>query len=524
MYAVQPRLQTSLLCTALLFTLGITLLGCATASNGGGGSDPPPVISVSISPSSASAQTGQTVSFSAVVTNAANTNVVWKVNGVTGGDATHGTISGSGVFTAPASVPNPAVVTVAAFSQADSTKSASAQVTITSITSPISVTVSPASSTLNVGKSLQLSATVSNDSQNKGVTWSVSGTGCSGSSCGTVSNGLYTAPATAPSSPVSVTATSVADPTRSGAATVTVLPAVSVSLTPIAPTIQVGQTQSFTATAQNDPGNQGVSWSLTQAGISCSPVCGTLSAATNTSVTFTAPAAVPADPSVTLTASSLRDSGQSASTVITVSNHPTILVTITPVSVAVQAGMGSQTFNAAVQNDTQNQGVTWSLSGTGCSGATCGTLTNVTTTGATYTAPATAPSPNTVTLKATSVADSTKSSSATITITAPVAVSVSPVSASVNVTKTQQFTATVSNDSQNKGVVWQVNGVTGGDATHGTISTGGLYTAPASLPSPASVTISAVSVADPTRNATATVTVLPAISVSVAPSASSCAS
>ena len=90
------------------------------------------------------------------------------------------------------------------------------------------------------------------------------------------------------------------------------------------------------------------------------------------------------------------------------------------------------------------------------------------------------PSPNTVTLTATSVADNTKSTSTIITITSPVAVGVSPASASVNVARTQQFTATVSNDSQNKGVVWQVNGVTGGDAIHGTISNGGLYTAPAS--------------------------------------------
>ncbi len=55
-----------------------------------------------------------------------------------------------------------------------------------------------------------------------------------------------------------------------------------------------------------------------------------------------------------------------------------------------------------------------------------------------------------------------------------------------------QFTAAVTNTS-NTAVTWQVNGITGGSASTGTISAGGLYTAPATLPSPNSVTISAIS-------------------------------
>jgi hypothetical protein len=50
---------------------------------------------------------------------------------MTGGNATAGTISSSGLYTAPGVVPSPATVTVTAVSQADTTKSASAQVTIT---------------------------------------------------------------------------------------------------------------------------------------------------------------------------------------------------------------------------------------------------------------------------------------------------------------------------------------------------------------------------------------------------------
>jgi len=50
---------------------------------------------------------------------------------VTGGNATVGTISTSGLYTAPSVVPNPAAVTVTAIASADTTKSAKATVTDT---------------------------------------------------------------------------------------------------------------------------------------------------------------------------------------------------------------------------------------------------------------------------------------------------------------------------------------------------------------------------------------------------------
>ena len=71
-------------------------------------------------------------------------------------------------------------------------------------------------------------------------------------------------------------------------------------------------------------------------------------------------------------------------------------------------------FTASLTNDTNNQGVTWSLSGSGCSGSACGTLTNATATVATYTAPASVTSALTVSVKATSVKDTTVSKSTTV--------------------------------------------------------------------------------------------------------------
>ena len=69
-------------------------------------------------------------------------------------------------------------------------------------------------------------------------------------------------------------------------------------------------------------------------------------------------------------------------------------------------------------------------------------------------------------------------------------VTVSPATANVQEGSQQQFTATVTNTNDNA-ITWQVNGVTGGNASVGTISYCGLYTAPSVIPNPASVTITA---------------------------------
>src|SRR5882762_6825232 len=95
---------------------------------------------------------------------------------------------------------------------------------------------------------------------------------------------------------------------------------------------------------------------------------------------------------------------------------PPISISVSPTSASVGTGSGSQNFTAIVQNDFRNGGVIWTVSGAGCSGATCGTFSNVTLTGVTYTAPVNAPNPATVTLTATSVTDNTRTGTATITV------------------------------------------------------------------------------------------------------------
>src|ERR1700757_1438245 len=112
--------------------LAPVLLAVAIPSCGGGGTPPAkPTISVTISPDNAPVQTGATLQFTASVTNASNSNVAWEVNGKLGGDNTSGTISGNGLYSAPAAVTDPPTVTVTAVSQANNSKSGSATVGIT---------------------------------------------------------------------------------------------------------------------------------------------------------------------------------------------------------------------------------------------------------------------------------------------------------------------------------------------------------------------------------------------------------
>jgi hypothetical protein len=90
----------------------------------------PPPVSITISPVTATVRVNRTAQFMAKVQNSSNTSVIWKVNGITGGNSAVGTISASGFFRAPSVVPKPAVVTVSATAAADQTKRANASVTI----------------------------------------------------------------------------------------------------------------------------------------------------------------------------------------------------------------------------------------------------------------------------------------------------------------------------------------------------------------------------------------------------------
>ncbi len=88
-------------------------------------------VQVSVAPSTVQIHAGDVYTFKTTVNGAGSlTTVTWSINGILGGNATVGTITAAGVYTAPATVPNPNTIQVTATSVADSSASATGMVTV----------------------------------------------------------------------------------------------------------------------------------------------------------------------------------------------------------------------------------------------------------------------------------------------------------------------------------------------------------------------------------------------------------
>ncbi|HEY1492415.1 MAG TPA: hypothetical protein VGF35_07285, partial [Steroidobacteraceae bacterium] len=171
------------------------LLGVTGCGGGGSGSTAAPV-TVSVSPSTATVQTGGTQAFSATVANSSNSAVTWQVGGVSGGNATLGTISSAGLYTAPNAVPAPAQVSITAVAAADATQSGTATVTITGA-GGTGISVSPRRAAVTTHVPQQFSATATGGAA-ASVTWSVDDVAGGNAAVGTISSaGVYSPPGTA---------------------------------------------------------------------------------------------------------------------------------------------------------------------------------------------------------------------------------------------------------------------------------------------------------------------------------------
>lgn len=87
-------------------------------------------LTVSVMPGAANVQAGLSQQFATTVVGSSDTAVAWQVNGIAGGSATVGTISSTGLYTAPAWVANTVVETISAIAHADNSKSGTGQSTI----------------------------------------------------------------------------------------------------------------------------------------------------------------------------------------------------------------------------------------------------------------------------------------------------------------------------------------------------------------------------------------------------------
>src|SRR5713101_614024 len=261
-----------------LLTASTWTLGC-----GGGGASPvgppppppPPPITVSVTPASAFVLLGNALNLSATVSGTSDAGVVWSVNDVPGGNSSAGTITASGIYTAPADMPQPASVEIRATSHADPTKTGSAQITVAS---DIALSVTPVTASVELGavKSF-LAVFTSSGHPDPAIRWSLAGAACSGA-CGSIDpSGNYTAPQILPGAGVTVVAQSVADSSKQATAAVQVTSTFSLTIAGPA-NVVTGNTANFTATLQPIPGsnpNTTLSWSLSGAGCT-GAACGTL--------------------------------------------------------------------------------------------------------------------------------------------------------------------------------------------------------------------------------------------------------
>jgi hypothetical protein len=214
--------QGVLLSVIAAFTLGLTACG------GSSSPAPPPAITVSVSAPS-TVTTGTTANITASVGNdSKNAGVTWSVTcgaAPCGSFSPTSTASGSPTTFTPPSVAT--TVTVIATSVSDTTKSGSASITIAAPVLAVAFNPAPPVS-INAGANSSLTAVVTNDPKNAGVTWKVTcgSTACGSFSATTTASGTattYTAPSTVPTpNTVTVTATSVTDTTKFATATITI--------------------------------------------------------------------------------------------------------------------------------------------------------------------------------------------------------------------------------------------------------------------------------------------------------------
>ena len=166
-----------------------------------------------------------------------------------------------------------------------------------------SVTLSPASVSLSSAQTQQFTPVVTG-SANTAVTWALS------PAVGSISaGGLYTAPALISSGQtITVSATSIADPTKSGTAVITLnlIPAIAVSVAPASVSLAPSQTQQFTPAVTGTP-NAAITWTL-------SPAVGTISS----NGLYTAPPSIVGLQNITVTATSTTDPTKTATASIAI--------------------------------------------------------------------------------------------------------------------------------------------------------------------------------------------------------------
>jgi uncharacterized protein YjdB len=239
-----------------------------------------PVASVTVTPASATVVVGGAQQFSAVTLDAAGNTLTGRVITWASSNTTVATVNASGLVTGRAA----GTATVTATSEG---KGGSAAVTV-AVVPVASVTVSPASATIGVGGTRQLSAITKDSAGNtltgRVVTWSSSNTAAATVSAAGLVRGVAAGSAT-------ITATSEGK-TGASAITVIVVPVASVTVSPASASIAVGGTRQLSAVTKDSAGNtltgRMVTWASSNSAVATVDANGLVSGVTASSATITA--------------------------------------------------------------------------------------------------------------------------------------------------------------------------------------------------------------------------------------------
>ena len=400
----------------------------------------------SVSPATATVAPSGTQQFS-VVNLPSGVTAAWYISPASG------SISTAGMYTAPSNVASQTTVTVTAKNNYTFAVLGTASLTVDASPTP---SVSPATATVAPSGTKQFS--VVNLPSGDTVTWSIS------PASGSISTaGMYTAP-TSVASQTTVTVTAKSSSTVLGTASVTLQASPKPSVSPATATVAPSGTKQFSVV--NLPSGDTVTWSI-------SPASGSVS----TAGMYTAPTSVASQTTVTVTAKSSSTVLGTASVTLQASPKPSV----SPATATV-APSGTKQFS--VVNLPSGDTVTWSVSPATGSVSSAGL----------YTAPSNVASQTTVTVTAKS--SSTVLGTASVTLQPSPAPSISPSTATVAPSGTKQFS--VLNLPAGDTVAWSVS------PAMGSISTSGMYSAPSSVASQTTVTVTAKNASTVLANASLT--------------------
>ena len=293
--------------------------------------------------------------------------------------------------------------------------------------------------------------------------------------------------------------------------------AIAITVSPATASVPSGGAQVFTASVSGTT-NTDVTWSVNGIAGGNSNI-GTIAGSGDATATYTAPSAPPSPATVTLAATSAEDTSKSGSASVTIMCGASNAISPSSANVALSE---TQNFSAAFCL-AAGQSITWDVNGIAGGDSTLGTIATSGAASALYTAPAGLPPQNPITVHAVvspQPSGGPESAAATATVTGGgITVSVSPPTATLAATQHAMFAATVAG-TPDATVAWAVNGIPNGNATVGQVCLNGFgacvapgvpvsgsifYFAPASTPGAGSVTLTAASHADPSRNASATI-------------------